>query len=387
MKRIVIIGGTPRSLVNFRGPLLKTMAMNGHDVHAIASGKDELVAARLNDWGVTYHPIRLSRAGLNPLRDLHTVVALIRQLRTIRPHIVLSYTIKPVIYGGLAASIAGIPSIYSWITGLGYSFIETGTLRKRIIGGLACALYRLSLRFSNRVFFQNHDDSSLFLDRRLVRPAQVVVVNGSGVDLHYFSPSPLPEDAVFLLIGRLLIDKGIREYIKAAMSVKGRYPHARFQLAGALDSNPASISPTELASIQSDGIIEYLGYLPDVRPALAGCRIYVLPSYREGTPRTVLEAMASGRPIITTDAPGCRETVLLTEIGKKQQRDGLGVMECENGFLIRPRDSRALAEAMISFLARPDIARPLARSSREIAENKYDVNMINELLLQNMSLQ
>jgi len=318
------------------------------------------------------------------------MVALVRKIHSIKPDVVLNYTIKPVVYGGIAARMTGVPSIYSLITGLGYSFmdssIDTRSIVKSLVGILARLLYRISLRFSKFVFFQNPDDSSVFITLHLVRSEQAVIVNGSGVDLQHYAVKPVPDEPLFLLIARLIADKGIREYITAAMRVKERYPQARFQLAGALDQNPSSIKFSELQSLKESGCIEYLGYLPDVREALTGCRVYVLPSYREGTPRTVLEAMSLGRPIITTDSPGCRETVVLTEQGRNKRLKDSRVMEGENGFLVRPRDDQALESAMLRFLENPDIVGSMAKRSREIAELKYDVNKVNAILMSRMNL-
>jgi len=384
--RILIMGGIAKSLINFRGPLINKIIACGHSVATTANGHDHIVERKLKRMGGEYYPIRLSRAGINPIVDLVTFINLMRLISRIHPDILLTYTIKPVIYGGLAARLCGVPSVYSMITGLGYPFMESPSLIQRFSGLIAQMLYRLSLKKSRKVFFQNSDDQTLFLEKGLVRSDQPVLINGSGVDLDHFAPSELPDEPIFLMIGRLLADKGIREYVEAAGRIKKRFPHARFFLVGNLDPNPNSVRESDLRQWQKNGIIEYFGYLEDVRPVIQKCRCYILPSYREGTPRTVLEAMAMGRPIITTDAPGCRETVLLTPKGKRQRERREGVMIGENGFLVRIRDVESLVIAIKQFIEAPHIAEKMAKRSREIAEEKFDVHKVNAVILNAMGL-
>jgi len=221
------------------------------------------------------------------------------------------------------------------------------------------------------MLFQNPDDESEFRSRGLVGPnTPTLVVNGSGVDITHYSPTPTSSDPIFLMIARLVAEKGVREYAEAARLVRRSHPEARFHLAGWIDSTPDAIDESLLNSWISEGTIEYLGALDDVRPALSRCRVYVLPSYREGTPRTVLEAMSMGRPIITTNAPGCRETV-----------------EHEvNGLLVRPRDSENLAQAMIRLIESSSLAEDMAQESRRIAVEKYDVHKVNAVILNCMGL-
>jgi len=385
--RILVIGGLIKSLINFRGPLLQTMASAGHSVIACANGHNFAIEEKLKKMRIAYYPIHLSRAGINPIKDLKTFIDMIRLISSVQPDIVLSYTIKPVIYGSLAAQLCGVKACYSLITGLGYVFMESSLFFQRFLGVLARIFYRISLKRNQKVFFQNPDDRALFLEKGLVRPNQAVLVNGSGVDLDYFAMSALPDELVFLMIARLLVDKGVREYVKATEKVKKRFPQTRFLLVGDVDPNPNSVRESELRQWQESGIIEYLGYLDDVRPAIHKCRCYVLPSYyREGTPRTVLEAMAIGRSIITTDAPGCRETVILTPEGQLQRKLGEGVMRGENGILLRMRDVKALEKAMLNILEAPGLAERMAKRSREIAEEKFDVHKVNAVILNAMGL-
>lgn len=370
MSRIVVIASHAESLINFRGHLLSDMARKGHEVIACAPGLHPKITEKLHRRGVSYRPLALERTGMNPARDFLFLLNLTRMLRRLRPDAVLGYTVKPVIYGSLAARLAGVPGIYVMITGLGYAFMGQRP-KDRLLNQVIQRLYRLALKGVRTVFFQNPDDARLFLDKRLVEDARkVMLVNGSGVDLTYFSESPLPNKPVFLLIARLLRDKGVAEYAEAAMLLKRRYPQAEFLLAGWRDRHPNAVTNEELERWTGSGALRYLGALEDVRPAITSSSVYVLPSYREGTPRTVLEAMAMGRPVITTDAPGCRETVI----------------PGENGFLVPVREVESLAEAMERFILDPAMAPRMGRRSREIAEEKYDVHKVNRVIMESMSL-
>ena len=370
MARILVLGSLADSLVNFRGALLREMVAHGHEVFACAPTASAAVRLALSQMGVIYKDIKLARTGNNPIQDLQTINELVALCRSIRPDFFLGYTIKPVIYGSIAARIAGVPNIFSMITGLGYAFSKH-TFKSLMVGSMASGLYRLALRGNRRVFFQNPDDLALFLKKGLIRShLQAVLINGSGVDIEAFQPAPFPSKLSFLLIARLLRDKGVYEYAEAARKVTDKFPEVRFRLVGWIDPNPYAIHKDDLQAWQQAGIIEYLGRLSDVRPAIADCAVYVLPSYSEGTPRTVLEAMAMGRPIITTDAPGCRETVV----------------EGVNGFLVKVRDTEGLAEACERFIQDPGLIRSMGMKSREIAVNKYDVKKVNKLILETMGL-
>lgn len=376
--KVAVIAGYAPSLINFRGPLLATLTDAGHTVVACAPEEDNAVSTALSAMGVIYRPIPLGRGGMNPLQEIGTLVGLYRFFREEQPDLALGYTVKPVIYGSLAARLAGVPAYFSMITGLGYAFTDSGSGngdrgKRGLLGGVIKMLYRPALASNRAVFFQNLDDRALFVHLGLVDADKTVIINGSGIDLRRFAFSPPKPDEgmTFLLIARLLKDKGIAEYATAAAQLRRQYPQARFQLLGGLDpENPAAIDAAQLAAWQQTGAISYLGVTDDVRPFLADAHVYVLPSYREGTPRTVLEALAIGRPIITTDAPGCRETVI----------------EGENGFLVPPRDAQALAEAMERFILHPELIAPMGKRSRALAEQKYDVQSVNATILQTMGL-
>ena len=369
--RVMVVGGHADSLIHFRGPLLRRLVAEGHDVTACAPDAGADVRRELAALGIAYRHVPIQRAGMNPMRDVGTVRALTALYREVQPDLVLTYTIKPVIYGSLAARLSRVPRICSLITGLGYSF-GTATLRQRALNPVVQSLFRFALAHNEVVFFQNPDDLRQFVDAGLASDRQAVLVNGSGVDLEHFRVAPLPEGTpTFLLTTRLLWEKGVGEYVEAARTLKAKYPTARFRLLGPLDPNPAAVSRAQLDAWSAEGVIEYLGSTNDVRPAIADTSVFVLPSaYREGTPRSILEAMAMGRAIITTDAPGCRETV---------RGD-------ENGFLVPVSDSIALAGAMERFLRDPGLVAPMGVRSRAIAEEKYDVHLVNRVMMRAMGL-
>jgi glycosyltransferase involved in cell wall biosynthesis len=292
-------------------------------------------------------------------------------LKRNKPDVVLAYTVKPVIYGSICARIAKVPVMASMITGLGYAF-SGDTLKRQLINILVRFLYLFGIRDNKVVFFQNPDDLKLFQSLGLIKDRNCpILINGSGIDLSRFTPKPFPSEISFLLIARLIKEKGIREYIEAARIIKRKHPKVRFRLVGMLDKNPTSITTEELDNWVKEGIIEFLGLLNDVRPAITDSSVYVLPSfYREGTPRTVLEAMAMGRAVITTDAPGCRETVT----------EGI------NGFLVPVKNIPALVEAMEKFIVKPSLIPEMGSASRQKAVDKYDVKKVNHVILKNLVL-
>ena len=368
----LLVASFPDSILDFRGALISALGDAGFDVHVAVPGVEpgSVHHARLAARGVTPHAIALVRTGRNPLVDVRSFVELWRLMRRLRPALVLCYTIKPVVYGAMASWLARIPRRFALVTGLGYAFQDgagRGATRR-----IARGLYALALRRVTKVFFQNQDDLALFRSSGLLRPTTpAVVVSGSGVDLADFPARPLPPGPPsFLMIGRLLGDKGVREYAAAAHQVRKLHPSARFALAGWIDGNPDAIRQAELDDWVASGDVVFLGRLEDVRPALAACTVYVLPSYREGLPRTVLEAMATARAVITTDAPGCRETVV----------DG------DNGFLVPPRSADAIAQAALRLLEQPALAAAMGRRARERVVEHYDAHRVSAVMLAEMGV-
>jgi glycosyltransferase involved in cell wall biosynthesis len=363
-QRVVLFGSFAPSLILFRGSLIAALIERGHKVFALAPEIDAGTASKLKAMGAEPRSVALGRTSLDPFEAARTSKQLRELLRQIRPDAVIAYTIKPVVLGGPAARSAGARFI-PLVTGLGYAFTG-GREPKRVIARLlATHLYRRAFRSAETAIFQNPDDLAEFRRLRLLpRRLPTAVINGSGIDTDHFSPRPLPREPSFLMIARLLGDKGIREYGEAAKRLKQVYPQVRVSLVGHLDSSPDSLSQAQLDDLIAGGI-DYLGALEDVRPALAAHSIYVLPSYREGTPRSVLEALAMGRPVITTDAPGCRETVVP------------GV----NGSLVPPRDAEALHAAMARMIEDTESLSAMGEASRRIAEEKYDVSKVNADIL------
>lgn len=372
VKRILFVASFAESVLAFRGALIEEFKRAGWEVHLAVPALSSIhhgARVGLAAAAIKLHEIPLRRTGTNPALDIAALWSLYRLMLRLRPDCVLSYTVKPVVYGTLAARLAGVSKRFALITGLGYAF--TGS-RAGLLRFVVSCLYKVALSSASKVFFQNPDDRRLFIQSGIVPPdVPAVVVNGSGVDLDEFAQQPIVGGStVFLMVGRLLGDKGVREYAGAAKSIRAKYPDVRFQLAGWIDENPDSIEVDELEEWAAGGVIEFLGRLSDVRPAMEGCTVYVLPSYREGTPRTVLEAMAVGRAIITTDAPGCRETVI----------------PGDNGFLVLPGSAESLVEAMEKLIVDPALARLMGERSRKIAEDRYDVIKVNAAMLREMEV-
>lgn len=378
MKFLMISSFLP-SVLNFRGKLLEAIQAKGYEIHVFAPDltdfADEL--NQLQQLGYQVHEIPMQRTGTNPLKDLNTLMEIYRLIRQIQPDVVLSYTIKPVIYGTLAAWLAKVPKRFALITGLGYAFQNVESGKRSIFQKLVHGLYAQALKHADKVFFQNPDDLKLFQDMHLLEANKpTVVVNGSGVNVQDFEVMPLPLNeqsivkASFLLIARFLGDKGVREYAEAARIIKAKYPETEFHLVGWIDDNPSAISQAELDTWVNEKTVNYWGKLSDVRPAISASSVYVLPSYREGTPRTVLEAMAMGRAVITTDAPGCRETV------------SNGV----NGYLVGVKSVDDLVQSMQYFIEDPMLITYMGQRSREIALNKYDVHQVNKHMMTEMEM-
>jgi glycosyltransferase involved in cell wall biosynthesis len=371
--KILVLSSLAYSLTNFRGTLLTAMVEAGHEIIACAPDEDLQVRDWLAKKGIGFRTVRMARAGMNPFADAATLWDMVSLMRRERPDVVLAYTQKPIIYGGLAARLVGDIRYFAMCSGLGHAFSGDGGLRSRILKKIVSLLYRAAVAKASGVFVFNRDDNDEMRENGILTPDQTAIqVPGSGIDLSRFPHRPLPPvPPKFLMIARLLRDKGPGEFAAAAAIVRKKFPEARFLLLGPFDANPSNISQNELDSWQSDGLIEYLGSTADVQPFLADCTVFVLPTYyREGLPRTILEAMATGRAIITTDTPGCRETVTKET----------------NGVLVPPRDVPALAAAMERLAEDPALCERYGDASRGIAEEYFDVHRVNAILLGNMGL-
>lgn len=367
----LLIAGFAGSVVRFRGHLIQTLIARGFEVHVAAPGimDAEAVCASLQSMGAIPHPIGFVRGGTSPWSDLCGFIDLVRLIRRIRPRVVLGYTIKPVVYGMMAARLCGVPRRYALVTGLGQVFHESASWRTRWV---AHALYRTALRQAACVILQNPDDQA-YLQKRgvLTDTIRSVVVDGSGIDTDEYVEEPLPPQPSFVMISRLIGTKGVREYAAAAAAVRRQRPQATFRLVGWIDEGPDAITTDEVRQWQDEGSVDYVGRVTDVRPVLAASSVFVLPSvYGEGLPRTILEAMAMGRVIVTTDWPGCRETV----------RGG------ENGILVPPRDVEALVQAMLRLIDAPDLVAQMGSRSRQIAVERYDVRRVTKAMLEAMNI-
>ena len=372
---ISIIGNQAGSLINFRESIIREMVMRDIRVLALAPDYDEANRDKVRAMGAQPIDFSLSRNGMNPLRDLADMMRLALLLRRLDPEISIAYFTKPVIYGTFAAWMGRIPKRFAMIEGLGYAFSEEDyakSLKLKIVRWIIIQLYTLALRRAVKVFFLNKDDVSEFVNLKIISPDKVVQLRGIGVDLDKWAPVPsVMKPVTFLLAARLLKEKGIIEYAKAAQVIKEKYPGTRFILLGSLDSNPGSLSRHEVEQLSIDGGIEWPGYVSDIRSWIARASVFVLPSYyREGLPRSIQEAMAMGRPIITTNAPGCRETVI----------------EGKNGFLIPLHNIDALIAAMQQFILQPELIKRMGQSSRRIAEERFDEKRINQIIMKEMGI-
>lgn len=366
--KFLLISPKNRTVFNFRGDLICAICAKGYDV--IVTGPDRTDADKIEALGARFVEIPMDKTGTSILGDLHYHKALKELMRAEKPDVTLGYTSKPVIYGAMAAHAVGIKNINSMITGGGYTFTSTSA-KARILGIIVRTLYKQSLRKAKHVIFQNRDDLEEFCSRGLVNRETCQIVNGSGVNMEYFCPAPLPDKPVFFMLSRLLKSKGVMEYLEAARMVKAEYPEAKFYLLGKYETAMQDAIPQEnVEPYIRDGIVERFDETSDVRPFYDRCSVYVLPSYREGTPRTVLEAMAMGRPILTTDTNGCRETV----------EDGV------NGYLMPIGDSQALAEKMEELIKHPDLIPQMGAESIRICNEKFEVKKVNAEMLRIMEI-
>lgn len=372
MARIAIVGTHLEWLTNVRGDLIRELVKSGHQVIAMAAKASSELVREIESLGVRFQAYPVQRNGLSPWRDVQTLFALRHAFHVLQPDVVLAYSIKPVIWGGLA--LRGVRSVkfYALIAGLGFAFQGERFGRKWLMK-LVTLLYRVALRRASAVIFQNPDNRDIFISHNIVAAYKCHLVRGgSGVDTVRFSVSPLQDSGtVFLSIARLLGEKGLREYAEAAQLVKRQYPKAIFRLVGPSDSSPDAIPLTEVQRWHDRGWVEYLGATRDVRPFIHHCHVFVLASYHEGMPRAVLEAMAMGRPILTTDVPGCRETVV----------------PGENGYLVPKANALVLAALMVSLIENRHEWARMGQASRRMAEQRFDVHKINNELMHIMELR
>jgi glycosyltransferase involved in cell wall biosynthesis len=373
MTTCTIITSQAFSLHNFRGPLISDLVASGVKVYALAPDYSDDSRNKVRFLGAEPVDYEMSRAGISPFRDALAFFKLIILFLRIRPDISLAYFIKPVIYGTTAAWIAGIPRRIAMIEGLGYVYTDTNAKlvwHRKLLKAIVSRLYKFALNKAKYVVFLNGDDQTEFVSKGLVAKEKAVLLGGIGVDLKEWPQMPVHISPItFLLVARLLREKGIVEFANAARVLKKLEPGVRFVLLGGLDSNPGALTESEVQGWVTEGLLDWPGHV-DVKPWLAQASAFVLPSYREGLPRSTQEAMASGRAIITTDSPGCRDTV----------QNGV------NGYLVPVRNVNALANAMLHFVHNPYLFKSMGNKSRVLAEENFDVYKINKRLIKIMGI-
>ena len=354
--RVAIVLNTSWNIYNFRLNLIKRFLQKGYEVVAIAP-RDRF-SEKLEELGCTYVPLAMDSRGINPVKDMALTAELISVYRKVKPDVVLHYTIKPNIYGTFAASLLGIPVVNN-VCGLGTVF-----MKKNLLSFVARMMYKSTFWYPKKIFFQNDKDLELFLDYKIISKNSTDILPGSGIDLKRFFPSKgVPQDkTTFLLISRLIFDKGVSEYVEAAKKLKDEGLNVSFQILGSKDPDHIRGIPLETVdSWISDGIVEYLGTTDDVRPYIANADCVVLPSYREGTPRTLLEAASLAKPIVATDVPGCNNVVI----------NGY------NGLLCNVRDSADLSKKMKEFIDLSSEERSvMGHNGRKLVEDRFDENIV-----------
>lgn len=354
--KIAIVLNTSWNIYNFRLGLIESLLINGHEIIAVAPHDD--YSSKLVDLGCKYEKVTMDSRGANPIKDFGLTIELFRIYKRIRPDVILHFTIKPNIYGTFAARLLGIPTINN-VCGLGTVFLNRG-----IVSFIAKMMYKLAFRYPDKVLFQNDQDRNLFIRENLIEEDISELVPGSGINLEKFIPAALPQNKefTFLLISRLIHDKGIIEYIEAIKELKNRGVKAKFQILGGIDEeHRRGIPAVIIESWINDGIIDYLGRVSDVRGYIKNADCIVLPSYREGTPRTLLEAASMARPIVTTDVAGCNNVV----------KDNY------NGFLCSLKDIQDLANKMEKMLRLSfEMRRSFGLKGRALVEETYDENVV-----------
>lgn len=368
--RIAVLSSHTPSLFWFRMEMMQQFIDCGCEVFAAGNEPESMWKEKFAKRGIVYQQIHVKRNGTNPVQDLKTFRSIISALKTIRPDKIFTYQAKTVIYGGIAANLLGITEVYPLIAGVGSVFLKND-MKTKLVRKVMIVEYRLGMRKSSTVFFQNRDDEQVFRENHIVNKQKTVLIHGSGVNLQRFQVLPFQEQFGFLCISRLIRDKGVYEYLEACKRIKKEHPEVRCLLVGPFDSNPSAIKEEELQKFIDCGAVEYFGEQTDVRKYIAQCNVFVLPSYREGTPKTNLEAMACGRAVITTDVAGCKETVV----------DG------ENGYLVPIKNVDVLCEKMEHFINNPELASKMGADGRMKAESIFDVEVVNRQICKSMGLK
>lgn len=375
--KILLIGTTAECVYNFRKDLILTLVAKGYEVYAFTTDYIPSELEKISALGATPVPYVFSRGGLNPLNEFKNTIILYQKIKKINPYLVVSYFAKPAIFGTLAAKMAKVPRIFAMLEGLGYTFTEQPeglSTKTKFIKQSQIALFKLSLPLADGVIFLNPDDPKDLLVKNNIEVKEVHLLGGIGINLedYPFSAKQLNDNITFIFVGRLLKEKGINEYVNAAKIVKNKYPKTKFVVLGAPDnSNFGSLRQTDIENLVQTNLIVYPGRVDNVARWVEDSDVFVLPSYyREGIPKSTQEAMAIGRAVITTDVPGCRETVI----------DGV------NGFIVPKWDSQALAEKMIYFIEHPEKVTQMGEESYKIAQERFDSHKVNKRMLEILGL-
>ena len=375
--KIILIGTVASSFLGFRADLIKQLLLQEHQVHAFTSESTQDELKKIEALGAIPVAYELKRGGLNPLADMKATYLLSNKIKVIAPDLVFSFFSKPVVFGTLASKLAKVPRVIGMLEGLGYAFTDqpNGLSKKaRLIKSIQVLLYKIALPQLDKVIFLNPDDPKDLLEKYSIKVKKVNILGGIGLNLSEYPYQPVNSIKLpvnFLFIGRLLKEKGIHEFILAARQVKEKYPAAQFTVLGAIDaSNLGALQQSELDYLIASKVINYPGHVNNVKDWIADSHVFVLPSYREGVPRSTQEAMAIGRAVITTDVPGCRETVI----------DGV------NGFLVEKWNPRALADKMTYFIENPEQVEKMGYESYKIAQEKFDADKVNKRLLDILGL-
>lgn len=372
IKTIVMIGTTAACFYGFRSELIKNLSSKDIIVYAFTTDDDAFELEKISKLGAIPISYQLNRGGLNPLADMLATFKLAQQIKQLKPDLVFSYFTKPVIFGTLAAKIAKVPKIIGMLEGLGYTFTDQPnglSSKTKLIKAIQVFLYKLALPKLNQLILLNHDDKTDLLINNDIEVKETYILGGIGLDLNQYKYSPAIIDLPiqFLFIGRLLKEKGIHDFIAAAQIVKQKFPQTTFTVLGGIDeANLGALTQGELTQYIDTKFIDYPGHVENIAEWIKQSHVFVLPSYREGVPRSTQEAMAIGRPVITTDVPGCRDTVI----------DGV------NGFLVPKWNPQALAEKMIYFIEHPEQVRMMGDQSHKIAIEKFDAEKVNQRLLE-----
>lgn len=369
MKKFILVSPKNRSAYNFRGDLIKDIQGKGYDV--VVTGPNKEGVEKIETLGAKFIEMPVNKNGLSPFADIAYCLKLRSIMKAEKADAILGYTIKPMIYGSIAGWLAGVKKRIAMVTGAGYLFANK-SLKVRIIRSISFVLYRIGLGAAQKVIFQNVDDLNEFVEYGLVKKDKCYVVNGSGVNMSRFTPSVYPDVPTFFFLGRLVYAKGGMDFVKAAKIVKEKYPNSRFMILGKIDKTvPDAITSEDLMPYVNDGTVELFPETDNIVQYYAKSSVFVLPTaYREGTPRVILEALASARAIITTFTPGCKETV----------KDGV------NGFFVPIHNSEVCAEKMMYFITHPADIERMGKESLMLCKNKYEISIINRNMLSIMDL-